>query len=207
MLSGCSKNFNKTEKEHNYDVIEVLNNHAVREKMIFYSFPVPPPNLSLYNDSIFKGNLNKDTIQSFQKLIKKNGKLIVAIDTVLEPSFVSHIKNNYLNNCLDKGFKKLYTSFKNLKDTLNIDVLKIYPNAYSYIIPNRIHYREMPRGGFEKFNILLKFSRIAFNKKYNKAIVMMAVKFGKLNGFSTIYFLEKKEEMWSITCSKNLTIS
>ena len=65
----------------------------------------------------------------------------------------------------------------------------------------------MSREKYEKYNMVLSFSRISFNKEYTKAIIIMGAGFGKLNGFSAIYFLEKKKEKWFIKCEKGLTIS
>ena len=41
----------------------------------------------------------------------------------------------------------------------------------------------------------------------NKAIVIMGASFGKLNGFSSIYFLEKKNGNWIIKYENGLSIS
>ena len=55
--------------------------------------------------------------------------------------------------------------------------------------------------------MLFSFSNITFNKKYNKAIVAVGVSFGKLNGFSTLIYLEKKYFHWEIKCEETLSIS
>ncbi|MCD8434113.1 hypothetical protein LNJ03_02195 [Tenacibaculum dicentrarchi] len=61
--------------------------------------------------------------------------------------------------------------------------------------------------GFDKCDVALSFSRIAFNKEKKKAIVIVATSFGRLNGFSTLYFLQKEKGIWEIKCEEGLTIS
>ena len=65
----------------------------------------------------------------------------------------------------------------------------------------------MTSKGYDKYDIIINFSRIAFNENNTKAIVIMGVGFGKLNGFSAMYFLEKKNDKWYIKYEKGLTIS
>ena len=45
------------------------------------------------------------------------------------------------------------------------------------------------------------------NQKRNKAILIVGVGLGRLNGFSAIYFLEKRKAKWFIKYKKGLTIS
>ena len=56
-------------------------------------------------------------------------------------------------------------------------------------------------------NLLLNFSRIAFNKEFNKAIIIIGESIGHLNNVTTLLYLEKENYVWKIKCEKGLSIS
>lgn len=211
LFSSCKKNeVNNSEKENTYKVLSVLHHDLSRYKMIYSAFqPLPPdPNSNISWDSIKKlieldKKIEKDTVRIVDALIKKNGRLIVAINSALTPNW-----NDNLNNLKQqKGYGKLLKQFISNKDTVNIDVSKITSNKYAFIIPYKEDYKYLHRNGYEKFDIHLSFSKVEFNKDKNKAIVIMGASFGKLNGFSSIYFLEKKNGNWIIKYENGLSIS
>ncbi len=207
IIIGCTQTSIKNERQHNYDVMYTLYNNITVKKMVDFAFPAPPPYSSINIDSILESYKEKDTTKMINSLIKRNGKLIVAIDSVLESPYLSDIKKEYIQECLKLNFEEVYISFENLHKKLSVDVSQIQMNDYSFIIPYRNYYKDLKRKGYEKFNMSLKFSRIAYNKNYTKAIVIMGAGFGKLNGFSAMYFLEKENSKWIIKCEKGLSIS
>ncbi|QMU62952.1 MAG: hypothetical protein GKR88_00800 [Flavobacteriaceae bacterium] len=205
---GCNSHNNSNyELEEIYNVLGTLSSYITNKKMVFYALPAPPPIEKVSLDSIIELYRNKDTTKLINSLVKKNGRLIVAVDPKLNPPYLLDAKKYYLQKCLKQDFNEVYSNFKSIKDTVDIDVSKIQMDNYSFIIPYRDHYKSLTRKGCEKFNVLLKFSRIAFNKDYTKAIVIMSAGFGKLNGFSAVYFLDKDGSTWVIKCDKGLTIS
>lgn len=205
---SCNEGRNRIDNTKDlYGVISTMTNYITSEKMISYALPVPPPVKGANLDSLIELRKKQDTSKIIKELIRKNGKLIVAIDSVLSSPKLPANNEIYLKDCLDLGFKEDYNAFKNLNNTISINISRILNNNYSFIIPYRHHYKSLPRKGFEKFNIFLKFSNISFNENHNKAVIIMGVSFGRLNGFSGIYFLEKKNSKWIIKCKKGLTIS
>lgn len=218
ILLGCQNNEKCTEKMPNtYEVLTVLFDDLLSSHIKYMVFPPsPPPPLLNSEDYTFNilekvnsdNEIIKDTVNEIKKYIKKYGKSIVAIDTVLEPPYYTkEINESYIKDCLELGFSDVYTSFENLNDSMHIDVSQVTMNEYSYVLPYMSYYKDMPRRGFDKYDVILKFSRISFNNDYTKAIVIMGASFGRLNGFSAIYFLEKSSGIWRIKCEKGLTIS
>jgi hypothetical protein len=212
LFFSCKKeNIISNEEENTYKVLSVLYNDLTRQEIIYSAFPAPPPNPNISWDSINKNmeldrKIEKDTLKIIDDLIKKNGRLIVAINSTLFVPYTDDFKNEHFKDYLD-NYRELFYSFKKIKDSLLIDVSKIPINKYSYILPYQEYYSKMPKRGYDKYDINLNFSRIAFNKKNNKAIVIMGVGFGKLNGFSAMYFLEKTKGKWFIKQEKGLSIS
>lgn len=206
---GC--NFKKDPKHEEafetYNILSTLNNYITTTKMVFFALPAPPPAKGINLDSVIDSNRKKDTIKLINALIKKNGKLIVTIDSELTPPILSEIKKEKIQRCLKLNFEETYNSFGSLKKKSNIDVSQIKMNDYSIIIPYKDYYEKKKIKGYGKLNISLNFSKIAFNKNHTKAIVIMGARFGKLNSFSAIYFLEKEKEKWVIRCENGLTIS
>ena len=207
VLMACSKKQKKTKEEHVYDVISVLYKNVSRKKMIFFAFPPSPPPSNIRWDSLKKimeldREVEKDTIKKINKLLKRKGRLIVAIDSVL---YVPHLDN--IKQLKYEGYEKLLNNFVSIDTIRNIDVTKITSNKYAFCIPYLDDYKFLQRKGYEKFNIRLKFSEIAFNEKFDKAIVIMGASFGRLNGFSSLFLLEKTEGRWCVKYEKGLSIS
>ena len=212
LFCSCrKKGFKNLEQENTYEVLSVLYNRISKDEIISAAFPVQPPNPNISWDSIKKNmeldrEIEKDTVRIIDDLIKKNGRLIVAINSTLFVPYTDDFKNEHFKEYLD-NYSELFYSFKKIKDTLPIDVSKIPINKYSYILPYQEYYSKMPKRGYDKYDIIINFSRIAFNENNTKAIVIMGVGFGKLNGFSAMYFLENTKGKWFIKHEKGLTIS
>ena len=221
ILLGCNGKQNNKEVNDTYDVLKVMYDYIITSHLEIVALPQPPigpPPFDLKISSDSKKRLDsirklaeldwsipKDTIKAIKSFIKKNGRYIVSIDSILRPPFTSDIQERYLKEYLD--FNEVYTSFKKIKDSTNINISKIPNNQYSYIIPYKNYYNNMPRKGYDKIDIGLWFSNIAFNEEGNKAIIIVGVGMGKLNGFSSIFFLKKRKGKWFIKHKKGLTIS
>jgi hypothetical protein len=213
IILGCDrKQYNKDEDI--YNVLKVMYDHMVTSRLKITALPQPIPPSSLVmkkkSDSINIKTVSdlinsKDTINLIKSFIKKNGRYIVSIDSILRPPYTLDIEEKHLQEFLD--FKQIYASFKSIKDSVNVDVSLIPNNEYSYVIPYKSYYKDLPSRGYNKIDIGLWFSNIAFNQKRNKAILIVGVGLGRLNGFSAIYFLEKRKVKWFIKYKKGLTIS
>lgn len=217
LLSSCSKqNKQQNEKVNIYEVVELLYDNAVTNHLKVVALPqpvAPSPGSNISSDSIHKmieeyRKIPKDTFVLINNHLKKFGRYIVAVDSVLKPPYLSDINKEYLKDCLiDDDFKSIYDDFKKVKDTVSINVNKIENNNYSYIVPYQDYFKKLYRKGFDKFDILLSFSNIQFNNEYNKAVLILSVAFDKLNSFSEIIFLEKKNSKWNIKCKQVISIS
>ncbi|CAM1361747.1 hypothetical protein TOREUM_20580 [Tenacibaculum litoreum] len=202
-------NCKETQKEAKYEVVQTLYNYITKYHTHILAFPVSPPDPKIESDSLQKilerdKEIIKDTTKIVNSYLEKEGRSVVCIDKKQSPSIgLSKRKIPYIT----KNFDSLYNDFIKIKGTQALDLTKIKDNRYSVIIPYDDYYPEMSNKGFDKCDMVLTFSRIAFNKEENKAIVIMATNFGRLNGFSALYFLEKEKGEWKIKCREGLSIS
>ena len=202
-------NCKETQKEAKYEVVQTLYNYITKYHTYILAFPVSPPDPKIESDSLQKilerdKEIIKDTTKIVNSYLEKEGRSVVCIDKKLSPS-IGLSKRKI--PCITKNFDSLYNDFIKIKGTQTLDLTKIKDNRYSVIIPYHDYYPKMSDKGFDKCDMVLTFSRIAFNKEENKAIVIMATNFGKLNGFSALYFLEKEKGTWKIKCREGLSIS
>lgn len=212
ILLGCNEKQNNKEADI-YKILEVINNRFVISRVKANVFqPLPP---SYKNQNISWDSINrlmesdklipKDTVKKMASLIKKYGRFLVDIDTILRSPSNLGIKEKEITKYLN--FNKIYISFKNIKDSISIDVSKIPNNKYSYILPyDRGFYQLYPKKPYNSHFVIL-FTNIAFNQERDKAIIVMKLKKSRKSGFSTMYFLEKRKGKWSIKYEKRLTIS
>jgi hypothetical protein len=206
----CSEQ-KKNVPNDSYEVLYLLYNDITTHHIKMLSFPPIPPEPSISWDSIKKlieldRKVPKDTLKKIDFVVKQSGKLIVAIQSKLFVPYLDDFKKEYIKEYL-KEYENIFDSLKEFKEPLEMDVSKIPINKYSYIFPYQEYYKKMTSKGYDKYDIILSFSRISFNKNKTKAIVIMGVGFGKLNGFSAMYFLEKKQGNWKIKFEEGLTIS
>lgn len=203
------KETQKEGKEAKYEVVQTLYNYITKHHTHILAFPVSPPDPKIESDSLQKilerdRKIIKDTTKIVNSFLEKKGKSVVCIDKKQSPS-IGLSKRKI--PCITKNFDSLYNDFIKIKGTQTLDLTKIKDNRYSVIIPYHDYYPKMSDKGFDKCDMVLTFSRIAFNKEESKAIVIMATNFGRLNGFSALYFLEKEKEEWKIKCREGLSIS
>ncbi|MFK8060409.1 MAG: hypothetical protein AB8B78_10000 [Polaribacter sp.] len=209
----CDKK-QESKEDNLYEILSVLYNDIIDYHIKDISVPKPksvPPGSSVSLDSIKKiiendRKTEKDTVKFINEFVKKNGKLIVAINPTLFTPYTDNLKKEYLKDCID-GYEDIFLSLKETKDSLAINIAKIPLNKYSYILPYQDYYKKTSKKGYDKYDIILNFSNITFNKNFTKAILITGVGFGKLNGFSFISFLEKRKGKWYVKCEKGLTIS
>lgn len=205
---NCKKT-QKEGKEAKYEVVQTLYNYITKYHTHILAFPVSPPDPKIESDSLQKilerdREIIKDTTKIVNSYLEKEGRSVVCIDKKLSPS-IGLSKRKI--PCITKNFDSLYNDFIKIKGTQTLDLTKVKDNKYSVIIPYHDYYPKMSNKGFDKCDMVLTFSRIVFNKEENKAIVIMATNFGRLNGFSALYFLEKEQGKWKIKCREGLSIS
>lgn len=214
ILLGCNKKQYNKEADI-YKVLEAINNEFITSRVKANVFQPSPPTYKNQNiswDSINKlieldKLIPKDTIKKMDSLIKKYGRFLVDIDTILRPPNNLDIKEKDIKEYLNLGFNQIYLSFKKIKDSISIDISKIPNNKYSYILPyHRGFYKLYPRKPYSSLFVIF-FTNIVFNQEKNKAIIVMKVRKSRKSGFSTMYFLEKRKGKWFIKHIKELSIS
>lgn len=212
MFLSC-KNEQSLKLETKDEVVQTLYNYMTKNHTNILAFPpstIPPkPGLSVNLDSLYKKieeerQIIKDTTKIVDFYIKKEGRLVVCIDKTQSPS-IDLSKRKI--QCVTNSFENLYNNFIKINEAQTLDLTKIKDNKYSVITPYHDYYSIRTNKGFDKCDMVLTFSRIAFNKEKDKAIVIMATNFGRLNGFSTLYFLQKENYNWKIKCEEGLSIS
>ena len=190
-----------------YAIVSTMYNHVTMETMISYTFQAPPPVKGMNLDSLIASRKDKDTLKLMKELVRKRGKLIIAIDSLMSPPQLSNNTKSYVKECLDSGFEDAFKLFKSERDTISLDITRLSATDFSIATPFGDKDKNSLNQDFEKFNVYLKFSNISFNKDRTKAYVVIGVRFGRRNGFSSIYFLRKEKSKWIIKCKRGLSIS
>ncbi len=193
LLFSCNKKNNKTE-ENTYRIISYIIGDMQNSALFV---PLPPP---------FEGRSHtiKDSLLSYKKFYDVYHKQ-KTIAIVKEMSCRNQ-KYTFDNHC-SVDVTKLLDKFHNLKETKFIDINKIGRNNNTFIYYDK-GFKKLQRKGFgTKMDLVFSFSRIAFNKQNNKAIVVVGVSMRRLNGVSVLFYLEKKHYHWNIVYQKVLSIS
>ena len=173
--------------------------------------PPPPPSLERAYSQEQKDSIDLSYLrlrerlisESFKKRFYKKEKRIVAISKNL-----GQLNSNYTLDDTFSNYSDLFMKLKSIKEPKDIDISNIYTNRYDSII--YFSKKLLTKGSreFYDFDFLVSFSRVIFNKKYNRAIVKGSVSTSKLSGASVLYFLKKTANgRWIIEYEKGLSIS
>jgi len=200
------EDLNKKEKVNTNKIINLLINEIIDKQLVYFAFPAPPPNLELSLDSLYKEiekdrAIPKDTVQIINKMIIEQGKLLIAVDSSFFTLNEKHLKQSECNKKDDFN-----NTFK-IKNIKKIDFNKIQKSNFYKIIPSTTGKILSNKNQRLNYHMHLGFSEIAYNKENSKAIIIVGVALTKLNGFTSIYYLEKKNGLWKIECKKELNIS
>lgn len=196
LVISCSKkeSIKLIEEENTYQIISYLVDDYKKYLVLSSSFPPPP----IIGREKFKTqdslNIYKYFIQ--QSLKKKN----IAVNKKL---FRVEEKSSFRGKC-DIVDDQLLEKFNNLKENKKLDVEKVTMYGKDTLIQYKEEFKKLPWSGFNEIDLLLNFSRIAFNKEYNKAIIIVGAAKGRLNGVSTLLYLEKENYVWKIKCQQDL---
>lgn len=213
IVISCSKSDNK-EIKNTYLIISKLT------KKLSVPLKLPPP---IYPDSFnidevskeseIKGNwkTKKDSVEYFEhfgKELKKrneeleNKKQVIAFYPYLHPINVL----TSLSNCHNMDYKELYGEAIKNTDSIKLDIAKIVIKRNDSIVYFNTESDKNSRDFF-KLQIVLSFSTVTFNEDFTKAVIMVSVSHGKLNGIAILYFLEIRNNEWQIVCEEGLSIS
>lgn len=187
---SCNQETEKAEKE-TYAIISFLIGALAR--------PIPPPPPSGLSDLEFKKKSDsiKKTILNKQWMEQE---FIISVDSVMKTV------ENSLNNPFNHNTSQLFSGLKACKTNFNLTMSKVK-------IPTNIKVLDAtPLNSLGKIDwsgtsMYLSFSRISFNSTYTKAMLIVNVSRGKLNGYSELFLLENLKNKWFIKESHLLEIS
>lgn len=200
VLHACDKSIEQ-EKKNTNQILSLL--YGQLAEPMEPVFPPPPPD-SL--DYVFtsKDSIRIDSLITQIKKERAERRFIVAIDSLNKP-YPNVSQNNIDKKC--EGFLEILSKLQQQEDTLKIDISKIENTRNDSIVYFKEELLTEDSRDFFKFDMLLSFSRIAFNEDYTKAVLKVSESRSKLAGSSSIYFLEKINGKWQIKCTKELMIS
>lgn len=189
------------EEENTYQIIGLLLSDLRGSMVLPPGFP-PPPGEDTYEFT------TKDSLWSYKYFYKQT----VRKKTIAFWPQISVSKKKYkekelqiINECTNDN--QLITSFLKSGNNIKIDINKVANSKKDSLIYYTEKHKKMLGGGFDEIDVLLSFSDITFNKGYTKALISVGVIFEKLDGISTLIYLEKKHYHWEIKCKKVLSIS
>lgn len=190
------------EEENTYQIITFLTEDAKDFLVMPPVLYIPPlPNAKNYDvramtcqDSV------RDYKYHYKQLTKK--KTIAVIDSL----FSLKETHSFRGEC-DLVDNQLLKEFNNLRVSKKLDISKVTVYDKDTLIQYKEEFRKLPWKGFDKMDLLLSFSRIAFNDSFDKAIITVGMSKGSLDGVSILVYLEKENYHWKIKCEKVLSIS
>ncbi|RSC96101.1 hypothetical protein [Tenacibaculum singaporense] len=190
------------EEENTYQIITFLTEDAKDFLVMPPVLSIPPlPNAKNYNTRVMTC---QDSVRGYEYHYKQlTKKKTIAITDSLFSLKETHSFRGECNMVDHKLLKK----FNSLKTSKKIDISKVAVYDKDTLIQYKEEFRKLPWKGFDKMDLLLRFSRIAFNDAFDKAIVFVDMSIGHLNGVSILVYLEKENYHWEIKCEKVLSIS
>lgn len=197
LFSSCEQHIE--EEENTYQIVSMLIKKTQRKSNLPPSFPPSPDKGTLHRFTV------KDSLNIYKYYFEQSFKSwVIEVNNNMSGT---NTKYNLKSNCVYRS-NELLKHYYSLKNDVFLDINKISSaNNLDSIInkdnSNKI-YSDLKLG---KPKMRVSFSRIAFDKNYSKALLVMSVEFGKLDGFSALIFLEKEYFHWKIKCEKLLTIS
>ncbi|WP_298546159.1 hypothetical protein [uncultured Aquimarina sp.] len=175
----------------------------------------------------------KNTYQILSLLIDEFGKPIIPPPPPKELSHLKPLTDNQIDSIInqkqeicifpifrrnnnnfnykkeyDEEFNKLVSDLKNSYTVEKIDISKIkIDRPYQLSIVDTMKMRENRRYIEKNFDKLLSFYNVSYNKKGTKAVTIIGVGMGPLNGYTSLVFLEKINGIWKIKNIDTFSIS
>jgi hypothetical protein len=161
------------------------------------AFPIPPPPPpSALNDTTGAWQLSKKFVDSL-----KSVKLKIGVHPILEaPIFNDKIS---LVDIPDP-YKKLISQFSTIEDIKISTVKNINAKSrHSVVLADTLILKGSR--DWKEYDLVFKFSNVAFNRDYNKAALSVGLSSSALAGYGVFYLLEKtKSGEWVIFKSYQL---
>jgi hypothetical protein len=193
---SCSRQ----EDKDKYQIISLVYEKVMKSE----DMPSPLPPLPSFS----KGNYNKTQIDSIklsyldlrQRLIREQVMLNLRSKKIKRVAIYSKSSLQFFNIKLTDdliGYKDLLNKYKSTEGYKNIDVSRISTNRKDSIFSSKGLILKGSKK-FTKFNISISFSKVVFNKNYDKAIVS-SKRTKMYSEWTSIYFLSKtKNGRWVI---------
>lgn len=198
---SCNKKDDKIDKDK-YQILNLVYRDYSKYQMEFFVFPAKRPPIisnSSYERKSSKLDLlnKKDTLAKIKNYIeKKENQKIFAFDTIMKR--YHNIKDIKLKE-KTVSFDNLYKNFVTSEKVDYLDIYKISPQNNDSIIVFKNKLLKRTGVEFQKFNVLVSFSDIAFNEDLSKAIIIGTRSFSRTDSHSSIYFFKKKNGKWKKT--------
>jgi hypothetical protein len=187
LLSYSCDSKQNIEDENSFQIANLLVNYYSKSSVLQPSFPPPPDNLKYTYSTEDSLRIYKH----FHEEIIRNKRISIS-----EKMFSVKQKFDFENICNED--LQLLTAMYNLEE-------KSFDFSGIVLINSNLFLSQ--KNKINEIDIKINFSRISFNKTYDKAMLVLGVNFGELNSFSTLIYLEKEKYRWVIKCEKELSIS
>lgn len=198
LISMFSCNSYKIEEEKNrYLVISVLFNELAK--------PIEPIFPSPYSNKPFT---SKDSVKIYKMIEEskeeiRRKKFIVAVDTLF-----SNTKFNSINlKSVPPEYLHIVNKLLAIKSERELTLIKIRSKRNDSIIPFTKTLLTKGRKEYIKFDYLISFSHVVFDKNYSKSVVIVSGSRSKLAGATILFYLMKVDNKWKIYDAKTLEIS
>lgn len=188
-------------EENTYQITSYLVNKFREPPLLAPAFPPPPKG----KEYIYT---TRDSLTSYMysvnEFIRKKTIAFLPKTFTLDKEYRKK-KIKTIKECTND--KQLIKSFLKSERGIKIDINKVGNSKKDSLIYYTEKHKKMLGRGFNEIDMLLSFSNITFNKDYTKALLVVGVTFERLNGFSTLIYLEKENYHWKIKCEEGLSIS
>ena len=94
-----------------------------------------------------------------------------------------------------------------IKSQRELTLIKIRSKRNDSIVPFTKTLLTKGRKEYIKFDYLISFSHVVFNKNYSKSVVIVSGSRSKLAGATILFYLTKVDNKWKIYDTKTLEIS
>lgn len=206
-LLSCEKNNDKI--KNTYHIISLIYTNMLNQIDISPPLPSPPPMTEVGYSQEQRDSIDLSYLRLRERLISENLKKRLSKKEKKKVAISKEFKKIGDNNLkLNDDYSKLLTKLESVKKIKQIDISKIKTNRKDSIFYFNKNILTKDSKEFNKFDFLVSFSQVIFNKNYERAIVVGAVSNSKLSGASIVYFLIKTENgRWIIEYEKGLSIS
>jgi hypothetical protein len=184
------------ELKNTYEILSLLTNKYLNTIVLKPSFPPPVDSNNNYSF------LTRDSLNTYKRFYQETirEKTVGINPNLMGVKRVFGIDDKCFEN------KALINSFMELNEVqkINLNRIIVYQNE------TILGLKEISDNHFNDLtttDIIIQFSRIAFNNELDKAIIIVNGTYDKLDSVTVLYYLEKKKERWHIKCERGLSIS